>query len=286
MKLELNRAIAGKTIGEIILFREMANLFNTNISKCTYVDEVHGKRGMIEFSSNYLLANKKVEISDLLLLTFDRHTTQLRVCFLQAKYRHGKINKFFNFNANIFQWELLLNRPTITSTRFPNNILNFRNDYDSITAYGIFYHDITSSIDFLYTIPGHINPSRRIIIPTAKGIRAYRFNQKCTMPNSSCTSGILPNEIISTCSVDTFEKQVLKCKIGAPITLSITPYIISLLNSMRSSAHDSSIIDELLNYIDSNNEYFNETITHDYNPAALIVITDSSLIDDVTATNC
>ncbi len=165
-------------------------------------------------------------------------------------------------------------------------MLNFRNNYTSITAYGIFYHDNTGSIDFLYTIPRYINSSTRITIPTARCIRAYRFNQPCTNPNSSCTGGILPSEAISTCSVDTFEKQVLKCKIGTPITSSIAPYIVSLLNSMRSSAHDSSIIDELLNYIDSNNEYFNETITHDYNPAALIVITDSSLIDDVTATNC
>jgi len=283
MKSALNSAMKGKKINEINLFREMAKLFNGSRSKCTYVEEVHGRRGIIEFSSCFLPGNKKVEISDLLLLTFDKNTEQLRICFLQAKYRQGKVNEIFNFNANIFQWELLLTKPDIISTNFPRQILNFRNDYASITAYGILYHDDNDRIDFLYTIPRCIRPSRKIITPIEKhkSIRAFRLKEKCIMPNCFYTGCIRRNETISTGTLDMFESQVLNCRIGAPIIFNphITSYIINLLNVMKRRASEPFVIDELLEYIQKNYENSNEEVTIKYSPAALIVITDSSEIE-------
>ena len=143
MKLLFNKKlrISGMKINEENLFMEMAREFNTTISKSTYIKVIH--KSLIEFSSFYKVGGvAKVELGDLMLLTYDKATHELRICILQAKYKKGKYYYFLNFLADIFQWELLTEKPVINNKSkkfsFPPNILNFRNDYESITAYGFF----------------------------------------------------------------------------------------------------------------------------------------------------
>lgn len=164
MKKEINNAIkTKKEINEVLLFRSMADAFNNNkYSKCIYVEEIHGGKSIIGFPSKYRRGNEvKVELGDLLLLTFDKARQELRICILQAKYKSEVYRKYLNFRANLFQWELLLEKPILTDVRhtgFPKNILCFQNGYFSITAYGIFYHDRNGEIEFLYTVPHNIRP--------------------------------------------------------------------------------------------------------------------------------
>lgn len=291
MKIEINDAIraSGKTIDEVFLFREMAKAFNhSEISKCTYVEEIHGPKGMVNFPSKYKVGGiAKVELGDLLLLTFDKATNQLRICILQAKYEKKKYSRFLDFKANLFQWELLLNKPDIidkSSFNFPPNILNFRDDYYSITAYGIFYHNnVSGEVDFLYTLPRSIVPYSypTKLYSTRRGIRKFKFHCP-TAPDETCRMGFLKNETISTCCIDTFEKQVLSCRIGAPIDVTIYSYIISLLKHMKSGADDTTVIDELLYSLDSDNfrDNYIQTGFPEAYPSALIVITDSSYFRD------
>ncbi len=282
MKVALNTAIAGGTVNEVRLFREMANLFNTSISKCTYVEEVHGRKGFIDYYSTFKCASKKVEIADLLIFTYDKFTKQTRICFLQAKYKNDIYNDNLKFDANIFQWELLRDKPVVTSTKFPTNILNFRNDYASITAYGIFYYDNTGNIDFLYTLPRHINPLRDVVPPENKAIRKYKFIHNCCKPNILCNMGFDINETISTCSINIFANQILNCRIGAPINSTIRPNIIRMLKSMRLTPNNALVINELLNYLDDNSTIDDNRLNNaDYNPAAIIVVTDSSKAENI-----
>lgn len=107
MKNELNKAMLGKpNVGEVDLFREMANQFNNNlIAKCTYVKEVHQRQ--VEFCSNITGKIEKRELGDLLLLTFDKAKRELRLCVLQAKYRKRAYRKFLSYSTDVFQWDLL-----------------------------------------------------------------------------------------------------------------------------------------------------------------------------------
>ena len=292
MKNEINKAIIGiPNVREEDLFREMANQFNNNlIAKCTYVKEVH--KMMVDFYSDFKGGKKQKELGDLLLLTFDKFRKELRLCILQAKYRKGMYRYFLNCNADIFQWELLYYKPNVqnsSSLNFPNNILNFRHDYKSITAYGIFYHDyMNNDIDFLYTLPDFFTPknllypyskkniSKCSFIYTCPKIGAYHFGCCGCRKNKS---GMIPKETLYTCSMDLFEQEVLSCRIGAPIDnySGIRKYIFSLLSYMKNSANMPEVIDEILeNYdFEDRNNSDDNIVNNNEHPAAIIVVTDS-----------
>ena len=286
MKKKLNAAVKSSSskVDEIFLFRAMANEFNHNaISKCTYVEEIHGTKGKVEFSSAFSTGGSaRVELGDLLILTFDKWTKELRLCVLQAKYKSGRYYRFLNAKADLFQWELLRYKLSISNRskfNFPSNILNFRTDYKSITAYGIFYYDnISKEIDFLYTLPEYFKPHSLPLHCISKGIRSFHFRcpYRLGSPNRGCIKGIAPKEAISTCSIDTFEDQVLLCNVGAPIPRgsAIDRWILALLNSMRTCADHPEVIDELL-------RAYNDNVPRDFTcslegvPSALVIITDS-----------
>lgn len=291
MKKELNAAVKKSTskIDEIFLFRAMAKEFNHSIiSKSTYVKEIHGNKSKVEFSSKYKLGGSaNTELGDLLIFTFDKATQELRMCILQAKYKQSRYYRFLNSKANLFQWELLHDKPPIINKskfHFPPDILNFRTDYKSISAYGIFYHDnILRDIDFLFTLPDFFVPHSMPRSPIANGDRCFNF--RCPFglgsPNNVCTKGITRKEAISTCSIDVFENQVLLCKVGVPIPnkTPIGRWVLTLLNNMREYADNPEVINELLNfYNDDITEY---TYSFDETPSALIVITDSNKYEEL-----
>ena len=56
MKKELNMVInkSGVKIEEVSLFREMSKQFNNYpVSRSTYVEEIHGRKGWVQFASGY-----------------------------------------------------------------------------------------------------------------------------------------------------------------------------------------------------------------------------------------
>lgn len=292
MKYELNIEINtakkyGVVIDEIFLFREMAKQFNTAFSRCTYVNEIHKK--LVSFDSYYKGAKAHCELGDLLFLTFDKKKKELRLCILQAKYKKKSYRKFLNCNADIFQWELLRSKPNITNLslcHFPPNILNFRTDYESITAYGIFYKDMTKNeVDFLYTMPSFLQLSRHRTAPVSSPRCTLTFTCPIGVgsPNSFCRKGIRRKETVSTCSIDVFQREVLACKVGAPIEdKKILEWILLLLRDMKNTINDSSVIDEILDYY-GNNEYGMDDNAENAPgsfPSAIIVVTDSYKIKE------
>lgn len=280
MKRELNIEISKiAKFGEEELFREMANQFNRNkYAKCTYVQEVH--KMIVEFNSSFYHGVKGCELGDLLFLTYDKTQKELRLCVLQAKYRKGSYRKFLSCKADEYQWELLFYRPDIhnkSRLNFPKHILNFRHDYKSITAYGIFYHDKTlHEIDFLYTLPELFKPQKMTPVPS----KTFSYicpnlsicKSSCCGCNTSCLSkiGSTPKETLFTCNMDIFEREVLTCKVGAPINDDeIRKYILGLLNSMKKTADSPEVIDEILH----NYDYIEVSKDEEY-PSAIIIVTD------------
>lgn len=285
MKKKLNMAInkSGVKIEEVSLFREMSNQFNNHpVSRSTYVEEIHGRKGWVQFASGYKTGGTAIcELGDLLFLTYDKSVKELRICILQAKYRKGRYGKFLNFNADLFQWELLRDKPNIInkgSLIFPENILNFRYDYESIAAYGIFYNDnISGDIDFLYTIPRHIRPRSYPKIAVSKGNRAFRFSCPLGMgsPNLWCRKGYYSKEVISTCSMDVFEMGVLSCMIGAPINLDINSWVMNLLRNVKDRADNPEIIEEIINSYGGDIDLARSNYFFDLTPPIIFVIADS-----------
>lgn len=285
MKKELNMVInkSGVKIEEVSLFREMSKQFNNYpVSRSTYVEEIHGRKGWVQFASGYKTGGTATcELGDLLFLTYDKAVKELRICILQAKYRKGRYGKFLNFNADLFQWELLRDKPDISNKGrliFPKNILNFRNDYQSISAYGIFYNDnISGDIDFLYTIPGHIGPRSYPKRTISKGNRAFRFSCPLGLgsPNLWCRKGYCHKEVISTCSMDVFEMGVLSCMIGAPVNLNINSWVMNLLRNVKDRADNPEIIEEIIKSYDSDIDLAYSNYLFDLIPPIIFVITDS-----------
>lgn len=255
-------------IDEINLFRLMAKLFNSGTSKATFINEVHGHKGFVDYHSKILGSKKRIEIADLLLITCNRRNDEIRICFIQAKHRKGNYRRFLTFKANVFQWELLTEKPDIFDNYgagFPTNILNF-SIFESITSFGIFYYDRNGLIDFLYTIPRYIQPRSK------KKIQTMDFWGNCICPNSSCLRGKMPYETISTYSLDVFKQEALACRIGAPIDSSIKPYLSNLFYSMRkNSSENIELIDEFMKRLDLVNNDISDDM---YQPNTILLITD------------
>jgi len=256
---------------EVNLFGLMAELFNTSHSKSTFVKKVHGRIGFVDYNSTILGRIKTVEIADLQLITCNRKTNEIRICFIQAKYRRGNFSRFLTLNANLFQWELLKDKPDIIDTYhngFPTNILNF-STYKSITSFGIFYEDKSGEIDFLYTLPKHISKRNN------NEYQTMNFYGSCYCPNIHCAKGIMSNETISTCSMDIFEKEVLACKIGAPVVGNIKIYLAGLLQAIRSN--NSNEIHETLDEFNSRLGDVGDNISLEVNyPNTILLLTDGN----------
>lgn len=293
MKRELNAAISaayksGTKIDEIFLFKEMARQFNTSVTKCSYVEEIHGKI-YVDYISKYALYNQKsVELGDLWIFTYDKAKKKLRMCIMQIKYKKRRYYRFLDIPINVYQWELLKERPAVMSnnTRVPSNILNFRDDYDSITTYGIFYHDNISKnrdVDFLYTLPKFLIPKTSLPVPLTRKEWTFGFTcpQEMGSPNFLCQRGFFPKETVSACSIDIFEQQVLAWRVGVPIDgKDDLAWALALLERMKEGVDNTiddasainTILDQYGDIADSNldNRYFENGI-----PRALIIVTDS-----------
>ena len=148
----------GQKVNEIYLFRLMARYLNQTAIKCTFVKQIHAQY-YVSYNSNILHGqSKRVELGDLQIFTYDRSKKELRICTLQAKYEKNIFRHHPSIVLNVFQWELLKDRPLVQAISkkypVPSNILNFNFAYKSISAYGIFFlENAIGNVDFLYTIP-------------------------------------------------------------------------------------------------------------------------------------
>ena len=283
MKQSINKYIACNisAFNEIDLFRFLMNELNTKYCQACFVDEVHAHSGFIEFDSVLLGAPKKVEIADLQIISYNKHKKELRLCFLQAKLRKQKYRKFLNFPGDIYQWELLKGKPAICDTfnhGFPTNILNFTK-YQSITSFGVFYKDLTSNFDMLYTMPVFLTPT------SAKRHTTLQFNSPCKGNiTSTCNRGFSADETVSLCSINPFVSELLNGRIGAPVLksdLGIMLYIASSIASVSFHHPNNSIAREILSLIDMNVD----GVRKNHMKTILIVSNNESKIDDYMTSN-
>lgn len=302
MKKQLNAANLQK-IDEVNLFQEMAEQFRRNKNaNAAYVEEVH--KQYVEFDSRFYGGAKKIELGDLLFLTYSRSEKKLKLCVMQVKYRRKpyennsgnnmQYDKPLSCIGNIFQWELLHKRPDVVNrskTNIPPYILNFRKDYKSITAYGVFYMEKgTDEIDFWYAVPELFGPKEDMFPPVKNGAKtfySFRTKDKLEAAKYMIFNNInAKDETLLADNMDKFEQEIFSWKIGAPIDdiPEMKAYILGLLDAMKEDAENPEVIEEILRHYNSGTDSYDSQI-EDRNsyrkysghgkghPAAMIVIT-------------
>lgn len=264
MRTKLNNILHNlKPLNEVKIFTAMASILN-GIPKtnAVFVKKTHGRAGWVSFSTHNQVIMK--EIADILMVIYNRKKNEVRISFLQAKYKKDSIIKPFLEipGVDYYQWDLLKRRCDIKSQgyiQFPDDILSFTN-YKSITSYGIFYWN-NNQIDMLYSIPDFFcstNQSPKGKRPTTtlsltclkNGPIPKRYTATCHInsPCQPCSYGLCcfperKDEVLSTCDIDVYERFLLNGYIGAPINNinNIEPFIRSLLANFNSDAKDETI---------------------------------------------
>lgn len=258
MKVEINNAIYKRNklkFGEIFLFQEMTKSLNKFVP-AIFVKETHGRRGWVRFPSKITQDIRQKEISDLLIICYNRPTNEVKVSFLQAKYHRTKTVPFLDFHGDYLQLELLKSRPNIDPNnfyKFPPNVLNF-SKYRSLTNYGVFFHDNSGKIDMLYCVADLLRQSK------ANGLLGpIQFPGNSNCPKANCFTSNA-SEMVSTCNIDLFEKGLIQFQIGAPIKQypMIYAYFIGLLKQIQQSGSLNGnqhmfnfILGDIINDIDS-----------------------------------
>ena len=150
---------------EVVLFRKFMNSI-VNYSQAVFVDETHGNKAIVSFSS-IVSGSKSCEISDLLIVTVSVDGTQARATFWQAKRNMkpkwrvtgGGLNNF-DFIGQFNQWELLAYRPRIQGVRKfrPHPELLSGASSSSIGSFGVFYLN-KQNIEVNYSIAEMVTSS-------------------------------------------------------------------------------------------------------------------------------
>jgi hypothetical protein len=282
MKVEINNAILKKNklkFGEIFLFREMTKSLNKYVP-AVFVQETHGRRGWVRFQSQITQDIRQKEISDLLIICYNKPTNEIKVSFLQAKYHRTKTVPFLKFHGDYLQLELLKDRPDIDPNniyRFPQNVLNF-SCYRSLTNYGVFFHDNNGEIDMLYSVADFLNQTN-----TTGLIGSIQFPGNSNCPRANCFTSNA-SEMVSTCNIDLFEKGLINFQIGAPISRNpmISRYFKGLLRQIQKSGNldaDQSIFNFILGDIINDDDIIKDS-DFEGNPSILILQTNVERIEN------
>lgn len=255
-------------IKEESLFDALMDIYSQN-SNIVTAKKIHGGHNSVAFYSELVGQSVPKELGDLLLIVHDGEKDTLRICTMQNKYRKKKLPKaFFSCSIDVIQWELLLMRYTINSTgiiQFPSNILNFRNDYLSISSYGIFYKDSPNSFDFLYTVPDYLYPANPIQLPTSKNhSQAFRFAFGSASSSFDPTlSGQSTDEVTFGCNFNLFDASLLAGRIGAPLqrySKAMNAWILATLQYLQGILLGDSGIGNTLHLVTGSTEILDRTI--------------------------
>ncbi|MBD9463909.1 hypothetical protein [Pseudomonas sp. Pdm06] len=211
----------GKT-GEIKLFRAFIRAFNS-LGPDVLAKEYHGNRHQVTFNESRGAgrATPRCELCDVMIINYPvGNPSAARITFNQAKVADNTLGCTriitaatpYSFRANLEQWDLLSNRPDISSASRafhpPSNLLSGAL-LPSIGTFGVFY-PVGTSFDFAYLVAdglaplnNNLSPSGTLLWSTPLGIvRAVKGH----------------DEITGTCCLEQFGDALGLNLIGTPIS--------------------------------------------------------------------
>lgn len=254
LKQYINRQ--NKTLGEVELFDEMIGYFdNQPFATVVQTDRTH--HHLVDYTPlppyNTLWGNNVTkEISDVFFLVFSRKRRMARMTHLQAKLT-SKIwpvhdNKHtFSFTLDVGQYHMLHNRLQINDLKgmYPRDILSFPLYSDSVSSYGVFYKSSdTNMYDMAFEIASLVSYSKSKPYKSADSQLVHSFATANDMwgymnikyPQAmpilrhilhccdicwECCCEHMP-ELLSTVSVETFERELLELRVGTRVDFDIT----------------------------------------------------------------
>ncbi len=230
--------IFGGRASEVPLFSEMkrslqyAAAISNGSSLC--IEKYHGNSHQVIFSpaTRGLRPTCRCELSDLMIIIFSPTLKQARLTFLQAKYEK-QIRPFpclNSYEANIEQWDLLSNRPSIKgalSSFCPPRDLLSAAILPSIGTFAFFIELPNNNFQIFYVIaselslarfPGNskycrLKPKAYPICGTHNYCAYFsggHYSSNSTTPGSH-------NECLVACGNVAFADQLYRMKIGSPI---------------------------------------------------------------------
>ncbi|MEW6483961.1 MAG: hypothetical protein AB1423_04885 [Pseudomonadota bacterium] len=251
--------------GEIALFRAFIHAFNA-LGSNALAQEFHGNRYQVTFSAarGAGRAIPRCELCDVMIIHYPTgNPSAARITFNQAKVSNNSLicdpitSVPYNFRANLEQWDLLSNRPSIKAAtakiQLPCNLLSHAL-LPSIGTFGVFYPK-GSGFDFAYFVADGLSP----------------------LKNNATRSGTLQwgtplgqvrkighyYERTATCCMYTFGEALELGLIGSPLqqliygsseSVEIRNWLGSVLSSLQKMHPDSELPNELLDGLKLTNE--------------------------------
>lgn len=279
LKQYINRQ--NKTLGEVELFDEMIGYFkNQPFATVVQTDRTH--HHLVDYTPlppyNTLWGNNVTkEISDVFFMVFSQRRRMARMTHLQAKLT-SKIwpvhdNKHtFSFTLDVGQYHMLHNRLQINDQKgmYPRDILSFPLYSDSVSSYGVFYKDNNSVYDMAFEIASLVSYPKSKPYKSADSQLVHSFATTNDMwgymnikhPQAmpilrhilhrcdicwECCCEHMP-ELLSTVSVETFEKELLKLHVGTRVDFDITT--LQTIEQLFEDEQFTSFVDEQAQWMD------------------------------------
>lgn len=261
--LKLKRAFLkeskGKS-GEIALFQAFIRAFNA-LGPDALAKEYHGNRYQVTFNAARGAGRPtpRCELCDVMIIHYPAdNASAARITFNQAKVstntlgcgRSATAVGPDSFRANLEQWDLLSNRPSInpaTRTFHPPIDLLSGAILPSVGTFGVFYPSHTG-FDFAYFVAAGLTPL------TNSHNRTGTLQWGAPLNVIRHIAG--HEEVTGTCCLLTFGDALEQSQIGTPISpllygaagsTQMRAWLTKVLLSLRREHPDSQLPDELLN---------------------------------------
>jgi hypothetical protein len=275
---------------EVELFRIMAKEL-LKITKGVFVDETHGKVANVTFDSIRGIL-EQCEISDLLIITVNKHQNDARATFWQAKKdtkskwiknttSHSMKNACFDFKGQFNQWELLSYRPQIGPVaKFspPKNLLS--SFYSpSIGSFGVFYEQF-GNLELNYSVAEFISSTT---LPIVRRCSKSKAQSNMVINGKLSKYNLYDEEKIVCENMYDFFDALLNNKIGAKIDTRIYEHS-WLINYIKSQVTSSKNINYGNNSENFNNYFFpdiprDENFKDDFSEGLSMLIIDTTEVD-------
>lgn len=247
---------------EVDLFRAFISAFNA-LGTDALAKEYHGNRYQVTFNERRGAgrAVPRCELCDVMIINYPiSDPGAARITFNQAKVTDNVLRCHqafstaapYSFRANLEQWDLLSNRPYISSaSRFfypPSNLLSGAL-LSSVGTFGVFY-PVGTSFDFAYLVADGLTPLHNNASPS--GTLLWRA------PLLQIRVVGTHDEMTGTCCLHQFGDALEQNLIGTPISTLLSgssgqgaaqmrAWLREVLLSLQREHPDSSLPEELLN---------------------------------------
>jgi len=227
---DFRKSVSINSDNEIKLFRALAKSICKNSRNSFFIDETHGNKAQVSFTSN-IKGVQKCEISDLLIIS--KKHNQYKATFWQAKKTvktnwpppHGDRN--FDFIAQFNQWELLSQRPIISgSGNFkPNKDVLNKAVTPSIGSFGVFYEE-NGLTELNYSVAEMVSSS------------SIRANPRMIINEKLSQYSAWDNDVIVASNITSFLEALDNFRIGSRLFTSQSDQWLMNYASSKCSANN------------------------------------------------